>query len=138
MTADDVVVSARSAIGIPFRHQGRSVTGLDCAGLIVWVAQELGIEHHDSAGYGRRPSGGLLEAALDSQPGLARVTNKNDLQRGDVLLMRFSGDPQHLGVFAGETMIHAYSTVGQVCEHRFSGVWKARVVRVYRFTGIES
>lgn len=54
---------------------------------------------------------------------------------GDVLLMRFKNDPQHLAIFAGETIIHSYSTVGMVCEHRLADVWIARIVGVYRFRG---
>lgn len=134
MTADDVIAAARSALGIPFRHQGRSLAGMDCAGLIVHVAATLGLDYFDQSGYARTPSNGLLEAALDSQPCIERVSS---MRCGDVLLMRFHGDPQHLGIYTGENLIHAYSTIGKVCEHRLSDVWRSRIVRVYRFKGIE-
>jgi hypothetical protein len=52
--------------------------------------------------------------------------------------MRFSGDPQHLAICAGDTIIHAWQTVGKVAEHRFTDEWKSRVVRVYEFTGAEA
>lgn len=107
---------------------------LDCAGLLVAVAQSIGAEYRDVAGYGQNPSGGLLESALDDQPCLERVASA-DRAPGDILLMRFDGDPQHLAIFTGETIIHAYSKVGQVCEHRLASVWAARIVRVYRFRG---
>jgi hypothetical protein len=52
--------------------------------------------------------------------------------------MRFAGDPQHLAICAGDTIIHAYESAGQCCEHRLSDdLWAARIVRVYRFRGIE-
>lgn len=134
MTADEVIAAARSALGTPFRHQGRTVgQALDCAGMIIHVVRVLGIAHADQAGYGRRPSGGLLEAALDGQPGLTRV---GDMRPGDVLLLRFSGDPQHLAVFTGENLIHAYQPVGKVCEHRLDADWRGRIVRIYRFAGV--
>lgn len=136
MTADEIIDAARLAIGTPFQHQGRSPwKALDCAGLIVHVAREVGIEYVDQAGYSRLPSGGMLEAALDRQPGLRQVP-VSERKPGDVLLMRFKNEPQHLGICAGETIIHAYSTVGQVCEHRLADVWVARIVRAYRFRGI--
>lgn len=134
MTANEIIAAARAALGTPFRHQGRSLkTGMDCAGLIVHVAQTIGADYHDQTGYGRSPSNGLLESALDDQPCLDRVS---DRQPGDVLLMRFRGDPQHLAICAGDTIIHSYSQVGKVCEHRYADVWMARTVDVYRFRGL--
>lgn len=134
MTGEQIVAAARACVGTPFRHLGR-VPGkaLDCAGLAVSVARELGLAVDDRDAYGRSPANGLLEAMLDAQPCLRRVFRAP--QAGDLLLMRFSGDPQHLAVCAGDTIIHAWSTVGKVAEHRFTDIWQARVVRVYEFVG---
>lgn len=136
MTADDIVTAARALVGVPFKHQGRTRNGLDCAGLVVHVAATLGLKYTDHGGYARSPSDGLLESALDMQPCLELLPNKADMQAGDVLLMRFK-EPQHLGIYTGENIIHSYSTVGKVCEHRLADVWKARIMRVYRFKGTE-
>ena len=134
MTADDILTAARSCLDTPFRHQGR-IPGLalDCAGLIVAVAESVGADYIDRFGYGRNPAHGLLESVLHAQPFLERVF---DRKPGDVLLMRFSGEPQHLAICAGDTIIHSYEAVGKVCEHRLASVWAARIVRVYRFKGI--
>lgn len=137
IVTDDILAAARECVGTPFWHQGRQVgIGLDCAGVAVHVAQCIGINYFDVSGYGRIPAGGQLERALDEQPGLQRVFI-NDKQPGDLLLMRFASDPQHLAIYAGETMIHAYEPVGVCCEHRLSSMWAARIVRVYRFVEIE-
>ena len=134
MTKDDIIVAARDCLETPFRHQGRiQGIALDCAGVIVAVANEIGADNVDQQGYGRNPSGGLLESALDIQPCLERVYEK---QPGDVLLMRFEGDPQHLAIFTGENIIHAYETIGKVCEHLFTEKWARRIVRIYRFKGV--
>jgi len=134
MTVYDILTVARSCIDTPFKHQGR-IPGLalDCAGLLIAVAQYLGVEYIDIDGYSRNPSNGLLEMALDLQPCLERVAVK---QTGDVLLMRFGGDPQHLAILDGETIIHAYSVVGKVCRHQLTEQWARRIVRVYRFRGV--
>lgn len=135
MTAAEIIAAARAAIGTPFVHQGRAVgVGLDCAGLVIHVARTIGAEHVDSSGYARHPSQGLLEAALADQPCLERVALA-ERQAGDVLLMRFAGDPQHLGIFSGDSVIHSYAKVGQVCEHRLDEAWERRIVQVYRFRG---
>lgn len=135
MTADEVIDAARALLDVPFKHQGRSRSGLDCAGLIVHVAATLGLDYADHGGYSRSPSNGLLESALDGQPCLERVARR---QPGDVLLMRFTGEPQHLGIFTGETLIHSYANVGKVCEHRVDEAWARRIVRAYRFVGVEA
>ena len=136
MTRDDIITAARDCLGTPFVHQGR-IPGraLDCAGLIVAVAQSIGVEYVDQTGYSRSPSGGLLEAALDGQPGIMRIAPA-DRAAGDVLLMRFSGDPQHLAILAGTTIIHAWEAPGLVCEHDLTDLWGRRIVRVYRFRGL--
>lgn len=130
--ADAIIAAARACLETPFRHQGRIAgRALDCAGLAVHVAREIGAEHVDIPAYGRSPANGLLQATLDAQPGLRVVP---DRQPGDLLLLRFAGEPQHLAFLtADDTIVHTYANVGKVCEHRLAAVWAARIVRVYRF-----
>jgi cell wall-associated NlpC family hydrolase len=136
ITTDDILAAARQCIGTPFRHQGRLIAfGLDCAGVAIHVARQIGVGHLDVSGYGRTPANGQLEQSLDSQPCLERIPLTSP-SPGDLLLMRFASDPQHLAICAGETIIHAYEAAGQCCEHRLSSMWAARIVRVYRFRGI--
>lgn len=137
MTANQIIATAREQVGTPFRHQGRMPgKALDCAGLIVHVAATLGMDYVDSQAYGRSPANGLLESALDGQPCLVREDRQ--ARAGDLLLMRFAREPQHLALCAGDTIIHAWQQAGHVCEHGFTGEWQSRIVRVYSFSGIES
>ena len=144
MSVEQILAAARAEIGTPFRHQGRvSGKALDCAGLICHVASVIGLEYFDQQGYSRHPSQGLLESALDGQPCLVRVALA-DMQTGDVLLMRFSGDPQHLAIYAGwsdvyqdEGIVHAWLQAKKVSENRLTDEWRARIVRIYRFRGVE-
>lgn len=136
MKQDDIVAYARTLLKTPFRHQGRLPgIALDCAGTIVAVCKEFGYDYVDRTGYGRNPSNGQLEETMEQQPCLKRVYG--DMQAGDVLIMHFGGEPRHLALCAGDTVIHGYETVGIVCEHRFASVWKAKVTAIYRFTDIE-
>ena len=144
MSVEQILAAARAEIGTPFRHQGRvSGKALDCAGLVCHVASVIGLEYFDQQGYSRQPSQGLLESALDAQPCLERIALA-DMQPGDVLLMRFSGDPQHLAIYAGwsdvyqaEGIIHAWLQARNVAEHVLTDEWRNRIVRVYRFRGVE-
>lgn len=145
MKRADIIDAARCLLDTPFRHQGRTPGwALDCAGVVVHVASVFELEYFDQTGYSRHPSDGLLESALDAQPCLVRVAS-SEIKPGDVLLMRFDSDPQHLAIYAGfnplagsETIIHAEIRARKVCEHRFSDDWRGHVVRAYRFIGAES
>jgi cell wall-associated NlpC family hydrolase len=134
MTADDIIAAARSALGVPFRHQGRSVeTGLDCAGLVCHVAKTLGIAHNDRTDYARTPGRGEIERMLNEERSIMTVLNRAP---GDILLMRFSRNPAHLAIFTGDNIIHSYETVGRVVEHRLDSAWASRIVSAYRFVGV--
>ena len=87
-------------------------------------------------GYGRTPNAGQLQRTLDAQAILQRVPNVADRQPADLLLMRFATDPQHLAIFAGNTIIHAHEASGKCVEHVLSPVWASRIVAVYRFRGV--
>jgi len=140
MTADDIITTARAAIGVPFRHQGRTLRGLDCVGLLVFVCDRMGVAVADRDGYPERPSNGLLEGAFSEHvaSGVLQRIEVTKMQPGDFLMMRFGREPQHLAILAGDTIIHSYMTVKQVCEHRFDARWRSRVVAVYRLTGVEA
>jgi cell wall-associated NlpC family hydrolase len=136
MTPAEIIGYARECLGTPFRHQGRICgVALDCAGVIVHVANRLGFEVIETLGYTRRPGMGLLEAAADCQPFLVRVAKK-DKQPGDILMMHFTNDPQHVGIYTGDTIIHALWDVKKTTEHRLDALWESRIDRVYRFVGV--
>lgn len=135
MTRDEIIAWARECVGTPFHHQGRIVgRGIDCAGVIVHVAERAGIQHDSPTNYSRQPHGGMLESILDTQPGLIRVTGEP--QPGDVLLMRFGRTAQHLGIFTGTGLIHAYQKVNKCVEHDLDDQWQRRIVRIYRFAEV--
>jgi len=135
MKLDDIVSAARECIGTPYQHQGRVLgKGMDCAGVVAHVAGRLGYDTLEVSGYGRSPYKGLLEQAADSQPFLERIFA---IEPGCVLMMRFTGDPQHVGIYTGTTLIHSYQAVEKVCEHALDKTWTKRIVRMYRFKDIE-
>ena len=126
MTPADFIAAARSYVGVPFHHQGRTRHGVDCIGLVVCAARDAGLALVDRTDYPRDPNGLLpLELARQFQevdPALA----------GDILLMRFRGEPQHVAILAGETLIHGYASIGRVVEHGLDAKWRRRIVAAYR------
>lgn len=139
-SSEQIVAEARRWRDTPFRHQGRvHGVGVDCAGLIVGVARALGVEVADRTDYARTPHADMLRQVVEVNCGAPvagpRPTD-DQLRPGDVLLMRFEAEPQHLALYCGQTIIHAYQRVGRVVEHRFAAVWRACVVAAYRFPGV--
>lgn len=143
----DVVREARTWLGVPWHHQGRTRAGCDCGGLIGSVAVALELvsaswwEHTFDplhAGYGRAPANGALRLVCES---FMWETDAAAMKPGDVLLMRFKTEPQHLAfvadyVHGGLSMIHAMSSIGKVAEHRLTPTWRDRVVAVYCLPGV--
>ncbi len=136
MTGADIVAEARTWLGTRFHHQGRlKGVGVDCAGLVAGVAESLGLPVQDRTDYTRQPDGQMLEETCDQQ--LDRIPVA-DIQPGDVLLMRFDEEPQHLAIvgdyaLGGLSIIHAYAQARRVVETRLDDGWLSRVVVAYRF-----
>lgn len=135
-----VVAEARRWLDTPFIHQARlRGVGVDCAGLVVAVARELGIGEYDVAGYARAPQGNALREALNAA--LVPVAFR-DAAPGDVLCFRMDQDPQHLAILTrterAGSMIHAYAhpLVRRVVEHGMGTFWKDRLAGCYRFPGV--
>ena len=111
MTSEAIVTEARSWVGTPYLHQGRRKgQGVDCIGLVVGVAPSLCITVKDRADYAQQPAKGELQKELDRHGFRIPFTAR---QAGDILLMRFSTEPQHVAIFTGQSIIHAYQNVGK-------------------------
>ncbi len=121
-------------IGTPFHHQGRVPgRGLDCVGLVLVIARDLGLTAFDCTSYPREPRPALLfaharQAGFVEKP-LTRAAG------GDVLVMRFFEDPCHVAIategLAG--IIHACARRGRVIEHRLDRRWRRRITGCLAF-----
>lgn len=97
MTPDAFIQSARSLIGVPYFHQGRSRKAVDCVGLVVFALQLSGVlTAEESAAiphnYPRNPDGQLVHALHEH---CIRV-DREEMQAGDLLALKYFNDPQHL------------------------------------------
>lgn len=126
---------ARKQIGTPYRHHGRDERGLDCVGLVIKVAKDLGLSDFDVTGYPR-------QAVDESMLGLCREhlaeVSKSDMQPGDVVVMNFHNQ-RHMGILGtyplgGLSLIHAFQwKPPQVVEIRLDDKWRARIMAAFRF-----
>lgn len=130
-TPQDLIAEARTWLGVPFHHQGRVKTGVDCAGVIVVPAQAINLEVTDQVGYSRTPSG-VLQSEIAKQ--MTRV-KLFDMQPGDVLLMSWA-EPQHLALVTGVNpliILHAFAQAKKVVEHQVDQNMFKNISAVYRF-----
>ena len=142
VTGKDIIVIAKTYLGTPWKHQGRlKHKGIDCAGYIVKVMEELGLDiSFDLQGYERIPDGQkLAQIAHDN----GKEVLLKDIKDGDVILFNILGNPQHLAFYYQENginyILHAYGdkSVNKVVAMRLDSKWKNRICGVYRINGVE-
>lgn len=129
--AEHIIEVARTYMGVPYLHQGRNRAGLDCIGLIVCVARDLGMDVQDMDRYTTDPEPEKLMAGL---AGHLQEIPIGEAAIGDVGLFRVKVIPQHTAILTDVGMIHAYSSpsANRVVEHGISN-WAERMVAAYRF-----
>lgn len=137
-----VVRAARGWIGTCYHHQGRvkatasHAGGVDCLGLLVGVAAELGLKgpdgtllaSFDRADYPLEPSG---EALCNMLKSLLTEGDISHIRPGDIAVMEIGGIPRHLGIVTdmpeGLGLIHAFAPVGKVVETLLAPCWRRRI-----------
>ncbi len=107
--------AARSYIGVPWLHHGRSRHGLDCVGLLVLAARDIGKPGEDYFGYTRSPEPRDLVRHLLRQ---VRRVPRGQLSAGHIVTLRLRDLP-HVGIvgngIAPFSLIHV-PTHGACCE----------------------
>jgi len=107
----DIVRVARGYLGTPFHHMGREPgVALDCAGVLICVARELGlvVPDFDVPSYVMQPDGHSLLQWCDAH---MRRVSRARMQPGDAVVVKSGVRPQHLALIAelngAPTIIHA-------------------------------
>lgn len=146
MTGAEIVAAGRQYLGTRWVHQGRSRSGVDCVGLLVLVARDLGIPHQDVRNYDRRPAEGQLERILGEQ--LVAIP-RHEVRIGDVVALedRQSRQVCHVGILTDGArpfaLLHAWIRMPEriqkrgVVEMRLSEDWKKRIRTAYSWPGLE-
>lgn len=141
-TRTDVVAAARTWLGTPFHHQARlQGVGVDCVGLVICVARTLGLiaPDFDVAAYPRQPDGTSLMHLVNLH--MRALPIDEEMQPGDVVVVRFDRDPQHLGILGdyrhgGLSIIHAAAEPGRVIETRLMFSRSMQFVQAFALPGI--
>lgn len=133
-----MIAAARALVGVPFRHRGRSLRGVDCVGMVALALASVGRVVQDRKHYGRNP-------ANDGLRDVCRVHLGDPiagLRAGDVVLMAWHADvrnrePNHVGILfdhpnGGLAMVHALKQNQRVIAHGLAADHYARILEGYR------
>lgn len=135
MTSELLIQSARSMIGVRWRHMGRKPWAVDCAGLVILSMKSAGWPMVDAPiSYGRDPWDDMLRKTLSKNLGDPVY---GIYKPGDIGLVRWGkSEPSHVGVIGdyclgGLSIIHAHNMHG-VIETALSGEILDCVIEAYR------
>ncbi len=111
---NDIEAAARRYLGWRWAHLGRGPDAIDCIGLIILVARDLGFvaPDFDITGYGRQTTREeMLRLFRAHMPEISPLK----AARGDVLLLRDQILPTHCGIVSEKNgqphLIHAYARI---------------------------
>jgi hypothetical protein len=143
MVVDDalrqkIVDQAKTWLDVKYRNKGRDrVHGVDCIGLIIKVAHEIGISDFDTTNYPDRPIPRDLVTGMRGHLASIRLAS---LGNGDVALFRGPLVPCHTGIVeVDETgqkwVIHSYAPARKVIRSRLEGDLYDQLTLAFRYTG---
>jgi len=157
MTPADVVAAARKYLGLPIRHQGRT-DALDCVGLVLAVAEDLAlldvsgqpILRAQYANYPSQPVNAFVHSECIRRLDVRMVPTlrdsltkvRHELEPGNIVTIRLPSVPCHTAIvtwlYREPGIIHAYSPVGKVVEHRLDQHWIHRIAGVFAFPDVHN
>lgn len=135
-----LITAARSYVGAPYRHLGRSRFGVDCLGLLVCAARDAGLleEERDWRDYTSRATDYTIIEEMEASGLFMRLADWRAARAGDVILQKFHAryPASHILIvteFDGTywRAIHASSHTGRVVEQRVGHI--ERCFATYRF-----
>ncbi len=132
---DAIVDEALTWVGVPYKHAGRNRMGVDCAGLLVKVAHELGVSNYDNTNYSPRPNQNEFLKALRGN--LDRIGCK-DLGHGDIAVFRAPIAPVHCGIvevdkFGQSWIIHSSLSRRKVVREPLVGQQLGRLIMAFQY-----
>lgn len=136
MRREFVVRCARNWVGTPYLHQGRTRYGVDCLGLVLVVAHELGLSDYDTTGYTGHSGGKKMRDELRKR---LDVIDIDRAKPGDVLHMAAGRDPIHMAIISSVNptyIIHATSDRKKVIEQRLDQAMVRTIRGAYHIPGV--
>ena len=143
-TRQELADAAKGYIGTPWHHQGRKKgIGIDCVGLLIGVAKEIGFIVRDREGYPLYPNdvSSMLLEIFDEH----KLKRTDEVKKGNILAFCFGKAkfPSHVGVVVeGGEMVHAMNFKSKsmklytVRQHIYNGPWIGRTHSIWEVPGV--
>jgi cell wall-associated NlpC family hydrolase len=133
-----IVETARKYLDVKWKHQGRNPeVGVDCAGLVVLVAKEIGLSSYDTVNYQRNAHNDAFVKHFANNMKKKRML---DRKVGDVLLFRDALFSCHSGFVSEKNgvqhIIHAYARYKKVVEEPLTDEWLSKISYCFEFEGV--
>lgn len=140
ITRNDIVVEALKWRGTPFRHQGRTARGLDCAGLVIRISNDLGLSSYDISNYPRTPN---REVFVQEFRNILIEKPVPERKHGDILLIRQGFYTCHVAIYSHiapgpEEIIHAYLPRKQVVKESLTKEMVSLLTQCFSFPQVEN
>ena len=122
---EGLIAAAESRLGCPYVRGAKGPGSFDCSGFVYWCLKQAGV----NVSY-------MTSVRWRTCSRFTRITDINDLQRGDILV--FSGSSEstgHVGIYmGGGRMIDAGSSAGCVVIRSsiYTSYWKGHFLMAYR------
>ncbi len=130
---DQIIEYGRALVRkVPWRHQGRSLRGVDCVGLFYVLGKAVGLELEMGNNYTRTPDPAILEAGMAEH--CSRILKRDSIP-GDLALIKYGDKTIHLVMFTDKGIIHCSRDMGTVVEHSIDQSWDRNIVSVWRLKG---
>ena len=108
---------ASSKVGAPYVWGSKGPNSFDCSGFVYWCLNQVGVNQSYLTSAGWRNVGRYT-----------KITNFNDIQAGDIVVVR-----GHVGIAAGGgTIIDASSSNGRVVHRSLSQWWANNFICAWR------
>lgn len=134
------VTAARSYVGCPWLHMGRTRRGIDCVGIIINAGLECGLHQYDDEIYYTRKSSGQDLLAPFRAHMIEMPLNRHVFTRfkpADLLIFKDKYYPQHVGILATRrgkpSLIHASIVHRKVHEEYITADWEHKAITAFRF-----
>ena len=140
MTRQEIVDQAKGYKGVRALHQGRTMKGIDCWGLIMCVATDFNLTPNLVKEFMNYPINPTSEMILSQagKTGLEKI-DRGNAGAGDIIILSSDRQARHIAILTGTgTMIHVNRKVGrkgECIESKPPPGWQ--IVRAYRFPGLE-
>ncbi len=138
MTRDEIIEEARKYVAAktPWRHRGRTMTGVDCIGLVCCVGGAFDIPYEDIDGYSRNPDGRFVEHVKKFMV----YREPQTIVKGCAVVLRDAHQPCHIGIISERYdrpyLIHSSLQKRQVVEEEWDSFWIQRFRCALDFPGV--